>query len=171
KGDDFNTYIAKAVENPTEKMMKDAIREADYDTFTKELGQLGKSAQKFLENIPIAKFVIAPFLRTPVNLLKFAGERTVLSIASKEVRDILAGKKGNAARDEQMAKIILGTSVTATSFLMAEKGLMTGNGPRDPQERAAWLMEHQPYSVRIGDGWYSYQRLEPYATWMGIAAD
>src|SRR5690606_15297202 len=29
----------------------------------------------------------------------------------------------------------------------------------------------QPYSVRIGDMWYSYARLEPFATVLGVSAD
>jgi hypothetical protein len=55
---------------------------------------------------------------------------------------------------------------------MAHDGLITGGGPADRgvmemQRADGW----QPYSLRIGDRYYSYQRLDPLATTMGIAAD
>lgn len=49
---------------------------------------------------------------------------------------------------------------------------VTGSGPSDPDalkvmKAAGW----QPYSWRIGDKYYSYQRLDPIATLLGIVVD
>lgn len=171
KGDAFKTRVADLVQNPTSTMLERAGKEADYDTFTKALGTSGQAFQRILNEHPVAKFII-PFFRTPVNILKFAGERTPLSIASREVRDILAGKQGAAARDEQIAKIALGSTVAVTTFVLASRGQITGGGPRDPAERALLrLTGWQPYSLKIGDMYYSYARFEPFATIMGVSAD
>jgi hypothetical protein len=172
KGQEFTDEVSKLTQAPTKNMVKRASQEADYVTFTKELGKGGKAVQNLLAAHPILKFVVAPFFRTPVNLLKYAGERTPLSLFSREVRDVLMGKKGAAARDEQFSKILLGTAVMTATFMAADEGKLTGAGPSDPAERAMWLMSgKQPYSVKIGDTYYSYARLEPFATLMGIAAD
>ena len=40
-------------------------------------------------------------------------------------------------------------------------------GKRRVQQAAGW----QPYSVKVGDTWYNYQRLQPLGTLMGLAAD
>lgn len=50
--------------------------------------------------------------------------------------------------------------------------LITGGGPKDQGtlqalRNAGW----RPYSIRIGDKYVSYQRLEPFASWLGILTD
>jgi hypothetical protein len=52
------------------------------------------------------------------------------------------------------------------------QGLITGGGPTDPGERSALLATGwQPYSFKIGDTYYSYARLEPISTVLGVSAD
>jgi hypothetical protein len=48
---------------------------------------------------------------------------------------------------------------------------LSGYGPKDPEKRKAWLKDNQPYSIRVGDKLISYQRLDPFATMLGIIAD
>lgn len=49
---------------------------------------------------------------------------------------------------------------------------MSGSGPSDPRERAALMQGGwQPYSVRVGDRWVSYQRFDPLSLLAGVAAD
>jgi hypothetical protein len=172
KGDDFIHEVAKQRENPTKKMMETAKAKGDYTTFTRELGTLGKSAQRFLEHVPVLKFVLAPFFRTPVNLIKHPLEHSVFSLFSKEVQDTAMGKNGKIARDEVYTRILMGSGVTASAYALAMAGKLTGAGPEDPRDRAGWLATgKQPYSVRIGENWVPYARLEPFATLLGIAAD
>ena len=33
---------------------------------------------------------------------------------------------------------------------MASQGLITGNGPMDPEARKRWLEQNQPRSIKIG---------------------
>lgn len=49
---------------------------------------------------------------------------------------------------------------------------ITGSGPTDPSQRRAWLAAgFQPFSIRVGDEYVSYQRAEPVATWLGFMVD
>lgn len=73
--------------------------------------------------------------------------------------------------------------VGAFGFLLAQPGIVsmdgpgalpmiTGSGPVDANQRQAWLNAGwQPFSIRVGDKYYSYQRVEPFATWLGFMTD
>jgi hypothetical protein len=50
-------------------------------------------------------------------------------------------------------------------------GEISGQGPSDPTLYREWSENHQPYSIRIGNQWVSYRRLEPFATFFGLMAD
>ena len=61
--------------------------------------------------------------------------------------------------------------MAATSALAAQ-GFVTGKGPKDPKaldalKSTGW----RPDSVKIGDTYYSYNRIEPFGTVLGMAAD
>lgn len=73
--------------------------------------------------------------------------------------------------------------VGAFGFMLAQPGIVsmdgpgalpmiTGSGPVDANQRRAWLNAGwQPFSIRVGDKYYSYQRVEPFATWLGFMTD
>jgi hypothetical protein len=51
-------------------------------------------------------------------------------------------------------------------------GKVTGGGPRDKEEREAlYRVGWQPYSLRLGENYYSFSRLEPVGSIFGMAAD
>lgn len=169
--DAFTSRLAELTQNPTEEMMALAQKNAEYQTFTNSLGPTGRAIQNFANSHPLAKFVV-PFIRTPINILKYAGERTPLGLLSREVRDNISGKNGTRARDTQMARMALGTTIVVATTALAAQGLMTGGGPSDPAQRAllrstGW----QPYSIKVGDMYYSYQWAEPFATIAGTVSD
>ena len=142
---------------------------ADYQTFTKQLGETGSAIAAFRDSHPAAKLVL-PFLRTPVNIFKYVGERTpFLNRLSSEVRADLAA--GGARADLARAKVQLGGMVMASTTVLASSGYITGRGPRDPNLRREWLETHQPYSIKVGDTWYSYNRLDPLGALLGMASD
>jgi hypothetical protein len=166
----FKDRMAALIRNPTDDMRAAAQANADYQTFTKELGKTGKTVQEFTNSHPLAK-VAVPFMRTPANIFKYSGERTPLAVFSKEVRATLGGAKGARAADEQAARLALGSAVGIATAGLAAAGFVTGSGPSDPKERAVkYLTGWQPNSVRIGDVYYSFGRLEPLGTLMGISA-
>lgn len=124
---------------------------------------------------------VVPFVRTPTNILQFGIERSPFGLPihatkmlSSKYREGLA--KGNRTeRAEIQGKIAM--SVATTAALIYTLGsqdsskVISGYGPKDPDARKAWLLDNQPYSIRIGDRIHSYQRLDPMATMLGIIAD
>jgi len=170
-GERFNTRVAELSSSPTEEMIDHAKGVAEYQTFQQPLGKVGRSVQNFANSHILAKFVV-PFVRTPINLLKYANERTPLGLFAQEVRDNLSGKNGAVARDTQIARITLGTMVGIATYELASQGLITGGGPVDSKKRAVMQANGwQDYSVRIGDMYYRYNRLDPFSVILGVVAD
>ncbi len=169
-----NELIKKHSENPAASPIgKDvdfkAMDVGRYQTFTRELGESGRAVQSFINRNPYWRFLL-PFVRTPVNIVKYAGERTPLGFMSKEFKEKLA--KGGAERDEVLGRLLFGSSVMTTVAFLAGSGLITGAGPTEARERVAlrntgW----RPYSLKIGDTYYAYNRFEPVGILFGIAAD
>ena len=165
----FKSRYAALVANPTEEMLKQAHASARYWTFQKELGPVGRAVQQISNNSVVGK-VLLPFVRTPSNIIKFAGERSAFGLLMPEVRQAL--KAGGRSRDEALAKIALGSGLSTAAVVAALQGRISGSGPTDPRERAALLQSGwQPNSIRIGDRWVSYGRLDPASTLIGVAAD
>ena len=75
---------------------------------------------------------------------------------------------------ESIGRLSTGLMTMGTVFLNLENILdrVTGTPPEDPGKRAAWAATGKmPFSIQFGDKWYSYQRLDPLATTIGIMAD
>lgn len=157
--------------NPTDDMVRKSFDYARYVTFQTPLdhNSLGGLVSRGTQELPALKLLI-PFVRTPVNLLKFAAERSPAAVLLKPWRaDFMAG---GARRDLAIARMLMGSGMGAAMYEMALAGHITGGGPADPQARK--LMEAdgwQPYSLRVGDRYYSYQRFDPFSTTIGTVAD
>lgn len=166
----YKRRVADLLANPTDDMMDAAVQASEYLTFTKDLGEHGKALQRLARH-PAARFVV-PFVRTPINIVKFAAERSPFGLLMKDVRADLLGKNGKVARDLAAARMMMGTGLGAYVASLASEGHITGGGPSDPRERAAlYQTGWQPYSVKVGDQWVSYGRLEPLGMLVGVAAD
>lgn len=166
----------KIMENPTAAQVKKADDFARYTTFQHELGVSGQAAQRWVASTKVG-FVIAPFIRTPVNIFK-AGllERSPLAIFSSDFRSAIA--KGGPERDLAVARVSMGSLTVAAVAAAAMDGRVTGGGPQDSGARR--LLEAtgwQPYSIVFtnpltGEKTYqSYARAEPLAFVIGATAD
>lgn len=154
--------------NPPDSIDEAAREFASYMTFTRELGETGQKVQQALST-PIGR-IFVPFVRTPTNIFKFAGERTPLAFASQAVRDEIAA--GGPRRALALAKISLGAMTMGYLGMLASEGIITGGGPKDKRVRqqmidAGW----KPYAIKVGDTHYQYSRIEPLASLIGLAAD
>lgn len=149
--------------------IEDAAKEfASYVTFTRDLGEVGQRVQA-LASTPVGR-VVLPFVRTPTNIFKYAGERTPLAFASQAVREEISA--GGSRRALALAKISLGAMTMSYVGMLAAEGIVTGGGPKDKQLRQALMLTGwQPYSFKIGDTYYSYARIEPLGSLFGLAAD
>jgi len=154
--------------NPPDALLEQAWKAARVSTFTNPLGTLGQSIQRILTRHKLLRFIV-PFIRTPSNIVKFAAHRSPLAPLFEEVRAELAA--GGARRDLALSRIATGSALGAMTMSLVAAGLVTGGAPDDPRERALWMRTRQPYSIRVGDRWYSYGRLEPLGMIFGISAD
>lgn len=163
--------ITELLANPTLDMKNAAEAAAQYATFTKDLGRFGKQFQKLVASDPtgISRYLV-PFIRTPANLLKYAGERSPLAPLSPTIRRALMGADGPVAQQDAIARLVTGSAITTAAVVLFNEGKITAAGPSDPGERRLWLESNQPYSIRVGDQWVSYQRLEPISTLFGVTA-
>ncbi len=168
EGDAMARRMDEIMRNPPEDIRLAAIDAGRYQTFTKPLGEGGQAFQGVVNAVPALR-LITPFIRTPVNIMKFVGEGTVLAPLSRNVRAEFAA--GGARRQMATAKIAMGSMASAFAADLAGRGLLTGNGPSDPDTRKIWLTTHQPNSMKIGDEWVAFSRLEPLGAFFGIAAD
>lgn len=155
--------------NPTDEMLARSFDYGRYLTFQTPLGPVGRKVGEITEEWPVLKLIV-PFVRTPTNILKFALERSPAAPVLKEWRRDIAA--GGAKRDLAAAKVLVGSGIAATMIQLASEGKVTGSGPTDDSARRLLLADGwQPYSIKVGDQYYSYSRLDPYSTVMGTAAD
>jgi len=170
KGQAKGNRITNLLSRPTEEMLETTAQKAKYLTYQQELGNVGSWIMKGRQTVPGLKYFI-PFVRTPANIAKFALERTpanVARIAYKTAKGELTG----GALSEEIAKTLTGSMLGFSSYLMAKEGYITGGGPKSSAERdelfrTGWL----PYAFKLGDKYYSFARLEPLASILGISAD
>ena len=168
-GQALKEHVANVLADPPSGIRADALTFANYGTFTKELGQGGQYVQRFIAKHPMARFAV-PFVRTPANIFKFTYERTPLAPISQKIRDDI--NAGGVRKAMALSKMGMGTSVLAIGTELSMDGKITGGGPSDQNARAALMRTGwQPYSIKIGDTYYSYARFEPLATVLGMSAD
>lgn len=135
---------------------------AKAQTFQADLGKLGNSMLKLRAEHPELVF-IAPFIKTPINILKDALSYTPAGLFMKQFK----GRK-----DEAAARAIMGAGLASMVGYHVVQGNLTGSYPKEAGRREAMIAANIPeYSVKIGDTWYSYARIEPLATVMGVFAD
>jgi hypothetical protein len=169
RGAEFRSRVQALVARPPDAMLARSLDYARYLTFQQPLGRLGQRAIATTQEHRWLKLFF-PFVRTPTNLLKFAVERSPAAPALREVREAM--REGGEKRALAISRMMLGTGLGMTVAQLAHDGLITGGGPADrgvlDMMRAdGW----QPYSLKIGDRYYSYQRLDPLATTLGVSAD
>lgn len=168
--------LKQFLENPPETAFAKMDEHSLYSTFQNPLGEKGRAAQKFVNNVPGLRW-LAPFMRTPINLFK-AGllERSPLAAFSRTFREDI--KAGGPRRDMALARVSMGSLTMGSIAVAVDSGQVTGGGPSDFKARkvlesTGW----KPYSFKIenpvtGEVVYqSYSRAEPLSYVIGATAD
>lgn len=154
--------------NPPADLDAAALLFAQKGTFTAELPPALRSLQDVFSH-PALK-VVVPFFKTPANIGLQVVERTPFAALSSQWREEVA--KGGIYRDMALAKVSLGSAILATFGSIAAEGQISGRGPGRKADRDALLRDGwQPYSIKVGDSWYSYSGMEPVSAMLAIAAD
>jgi hypothetical protein len=82
------------------------------------------------------------------------------------------GEISGGQLSEELSRVMVSSLATFSLLGAVEGGLITGSGPEDFSEKynkmkTGWM----PHSIKVGDKYVSYARIEPMATLLGMAAD
>ena len=149
---------------PTKAAEKAAYRLFRQDVFSEEQGHL-LDAVDHLTNLVmmargnknpivsnVAKFTV-PFIRTPMNIFKQGLEYSPLGYVTLI---------GAANKTEQLSKAVIGSAVFAGASTLLMSGRVTWAEPINEADRNAFRAAgKQPYSVKIGNTWFSFQKMPP----------
>ena len=148
----------------------DLLNIAKDTTFQTDLEGWAKSFGDFINEVPPLR-IFFPFVKTGHNIMVYAGTHVpVLGKYLSEYKAVMAG-------DDEYAKAVMrgrqawGTMLVVGAALAAHNGMITGNGPPDPDERKLWLQQHPARSIRVGDQWVDYSRIEPFGWILSSVAD
>lgn len=155
KGDVLNKFTEEFLKKPPKTIMDEAGEYAKYATFMDDPGKVTSWIIQGREKIPGGRLLI-PFVNTIANLTKRGIEMTPgLGLA------LAKGKP----TQETIAKQIEGALVSLPILYKVANGEMTGSAPTNKTEREAFYRQGKlPWSIRRGDKWYSYRRIEPLNT-------
>lgn len=182
EGDEFVKRMADLIENPPKDLMKKAHDDAIEGTFAKPLDADGGVLDRmglWLQNaknsgmngkqlVPALHYIV-PFVKTPTNIIKFAYDRfPALNLVSESNRAILS--KGGREADQMLAQYATGGMFLALGSYLASQGMLTG-GDTLHNKSTREIGGVQPYSIKVGDTYYAYNRLEPFGMFLGLAAD
>lgn len=159
---------AELIENPTAAMRLNAKTTAEYLTFTGDPSDATKWLGAMAGRYPLVRFFM-PFTKTPGNVFDFALQHSAFAPLSRKFQADIAA--GGIRADRAYGQMAAGTALSIIGVDMALNGLITGGGPSGAQRQALTRAGWQPYSVKIGDKYYSFSRFDPVAMDLSLAAD
>jgi len=173
--EDTMSLLQDLIENPTEKVLREATDFGSDVTFQTPLGKQGQKFQQVVQNIPGLRYVF-PFVKTPANLLKQGFlERTPMGFLTKKYQEDVAA--GGARAQIARSKIATGSVLATSMYFMASHGKITGSNPQDGDVRkaryeAGWRPRSFVIENTMGEKTYiSYDRMEPLSYIVGSVAD
>jgi len=148
-------FEKRFMKNPPEKVHQEALQYAKYNTFMDDPGWFSSAIIRLRGKIPGGRLVV-PFVNTIGNLLKRGVEMTP-GVG-------LALAKGQNP-SEVIAKQIEGAIVGFYVLNKCDAGEITGAAPESKTEREAFYRQgKKAWSIKIGDTWHQYRRVEPFNT-------
>lgn len=162
--------IARHVKDPSLEMQAEAVRFARRQTFQEnaETG-FGPKVEAVLNYHPAIKLVVAPFVRTPMNLLRqsFVDRNPLLFAFVKKNRETL--ERGGPEAQAVLARLVTGTGAMMAAYGLVGEGILTGKGEK--YSNTEKLDKIPEYSIKVGDRYYQYNRLDPFGSVLGLVAD
>lgn len=167
--DGLGERVAALVADPPPSIKLAAVNGMTYQTFTDAPGVLAEKIGGLRNAIPEFR-VILPFYRIPSRILSYTFERSPLAPLMSTFRANVAA--GGPRQSLALAQMSLGSMVMMAAADAVLSGTLTGSGPTEHGTRAAMENEGwQPYSIKIGDRWVQYNRIETTGSSMAMAAD
>ena len=112
--------------------------------------------------IPLGSIMML-YKRTPLNMLSWAFDKLPTAPLTTKFQEAL--KSGGRAADDAMANWVLGSSVMVGVHALGLDGKIIGSaGGRKERDVRSSLHEPASNSIKIGDTYFSLQKLQPYST-------
>jgi len=169
--------------------LDDDLKELQADgRVSKTRRAIGKEIQDAVHNHPWFRLVV-PFTKVPINLVKFPLQRmsmpflaspkgTMLGKRVKWLENLHLKYQADMASGDPIrmaaaqGRIVAGRFYWMTTLGLAAGDVITGGGSKDQaQFNNDYATGWRPYSFKINGKYYSYARLDPWATGLGFAAD
>ena len=177
--DEVETYFSKQFAEKGAGTNTPALRFAQEATFTNDLKantwtggpSISETMHKAAIKHPLLRGTIAPFIRTPANLMRNVWDMSgPMAMTRKQFWDDIAA--GGEKRAMAVGKASTGGVMFASATMLAAEGHITGGGPSDPQARKEWMAAgNRPYTMTVAGETFSYHRMDPFASILGMAAD
>jgi predicted GNAT family acetyltransferase len=182
--DAYETFVSSRVKKLSDTSIRDpenlkiqtqAVEKSRLVTFQEApRTDLGAGSERLMNSNWMIKLVLAPFFRTPMNILRQGVlDRTPLGWSVKHHRDAIA--RGGREAAEVQARMASGVAAMTVFYGLTSSGEdgdlgfeVLGKQPWDSSTRTSGIPD---YSIRIGDTWYQYNRLEPTGMWLGFISD
>ena len=178
EGNALAEFISQEMENPESKSNIYADQRVLELTFQEDGGVAVKQLTNLREKTPFGRYFL-PFIKTPANLLRQGIRKGPLGLAGLLV-DTYQIARGRGSVDnayiahaaEQI--VAWGTALLLMGLHMDDdEPWITGNeteqyGTGEQQFRSRHI---PPMSIRIGNNWFSYARIEPLSTGLAAFAD
>ena len=165
----------KSVYDETGKLIKQAAIDKNVEeyalvqTFNNDRGTLVSMLQTAKQKCPLLHPII-PFVRTPARILDWTIQRTPIGLLYESQRQAFLG--GGAEASKRLGQYAVGGTFITGAVMLAQNGKLTGGGPDSFQAKKSMQdLGWQPYSIKIGDKWYSYNRLDPIGSFFGVVGD
>lgn len=182
KGADATARVRYLLENPTNEMSVRAIDDAEYATFSND-NALSSAVASFKGSargkktiggqvLTTVTEVTMPFVKTPTNVASRIIDFSPAGFIKAMVKFANPETRSQEALVKDLGRAITGTGVMAFGAYLYQHGLMTGNVPTSPKERAQFDSEgKQANSVYLFGQWRQLNKLSPLGNLLGLGAE
>jgi hypothetical protein len=167
--------------DPTPEMARNAIEAAEYATFQNKnaLADMISAAKSSVARkgpggtaATVGLEITAPFVKTPTNIAARIADYSPLGFVKAVVRQMNPATRGQKALVEDLGRAVTGTGIIALGAWLNEAGIMTGNLPTSPTEKAQWETEGKlSRSILFEGRWYQLSRVSPFGNLLALGAE
>lgn len=171
-GEELTKRVADLVSNPDPKTVE-MINELAKKRLFQGDSMAGNAVRYFRDNLvklnlPVLgelrpmRFII-PFIQTPINVVKFGLEHSPAGFIGTGYDALNGASKAKTL--DSLAANLLGSAMMVPLAFYATEGKLTGAAPTDRKQRDAFYADGKlPWSIKIGNRWVAYNRVEPFNT-------
>lgn len=188
-GETIDGRMAQLLKVPTDEMIARAIIDAEEATFNDYTplaaiasGMKRAAAEKGGGIGRVLSEATMPFTRVPANVATRIVEYSPIGfiLGAKDLVALFRMATNGDATEiahlqrravDRLGRASVGTLPILVGYMLAQKGLMTANYPKDQRTQAQWELEgKQEGAVLIGGKWHSVQRFSPFGNLLMLGA-